>query len=50
MKTMEENSSTKNVRKIVVVIQNEYNLELPESQGKQKQWVMEFPLLEKISI
>lgn len=31
MKAKEEDSSTKNMRKMVVVIQKEYSLELPES-------------------
>lgn len=31
MKAKEEDSSTKNMRKMIVVIQKEYSLELPES-------------------
>lgn len=33
---MRENSSTKNMRKMIVVIQNEFNLELRGSQDKNK--------------
>lgn len=34
MKTKGESSSNKNMRKIDVINQNEFNLELPGSQGK----------------